>query len=51
MFRGRYTDKERGEFRSLPKCLEVGMLIEREGEFRSSPKCLEVGILIKRGES
>ena len=27
MFRGRYTDKERGEFRSLPKCLEVGILI------------------------
>ena len=29
MFRGRYADKERGEFRSLPTCLEVGMLIKR----------------------
>ena len=29
MFRGRYADKERGEFRSVPKCLEVGMLIKR----------------------
>ena len=29
MFRGRYADNERGEFRSLPKCLEVGMLITR----------------------
>ena len=29
MFRGRYADKERGKFRSSPKCLEVGMLIKR----------------------
>ena len=44
------ADKARGEFRSLPKCLEVGILIER-GEFRSLPKCLEVGMLINRQES
>ena len=30
MFRGRYADRERGEFRSLPKCLEVGILINRQ---------------------